>query len=182
VELYYTDTDFLFVKIQTENVNADLIDMADQFDFSDYLKDHPVREALGDKADANMKISGKFKDECNGAVIAEFISLCPKMYSIFKAGDDTTNLKHGICKAKEVPTKIVKKEFHHERYNKALFDSKHENTVTFHAIRSDKYAINVVKITKVGLSSMDDKKWIVLDNITIYAHGDYRISQLESDQ
>jgi hypothetical protein len=134
VELCYTDTDSLLVKIQTEDVNADLIDMADQFDFSDYLKDHPVRETLGDKANANMKIPGKFKDECNGAVIAEFIGLRPKMYSILKAGDDTTNPKHGIRKAKGVPTKIVKKEFHHERYNKALFDLKHEDTVTFRAI------------------------------------------------
>jgi hypothetical protein len=134
VELCYTDTDSLLVKIQTEDVNADLIDMADQFDFSDYSKDHPVREALGDKANANMKIPGKFKDECNGTVIAEFIGLRPKMYSILKAGDDTTNPKHGIHKAKGMPTKIVKREFHHERYNKALFDPKHEDTVTFRAI------------------------------------------------
>jgi hypothetical protein len=49
--------------------------MADHFDFSDYPKDHPVREALGDKVNVNMKIPGKFKDECNGKVIAEFIGL-----------------------------------------------------------------------------------------------------------
>jgi hypothetical protein len=134
VELCYTDTDSLLVKIQTEDVNADLIDMADQFDFSDYPKEHPVRKALGDKANANMKIPGKFKDECNGTVIAEFIGLRPKMYSILKAKDDTTNPKHGIRKAKGVPTKIVKKEFHYERYNKALFDLKHEDTVIFRAI------------------------------------------------
>jgi hypothetical protein len=47
---------------------------------------------------------------------------CATPYSILKAGDDTTNPKHGIRKAKGVPTKIVKKEFHHEQYNKALFD------------------------------------------------------------
>jgi hypothetical protein len=96
VKLCYTDTNSLLVKIQTENVNAYLINMADQFDFSDYPKDHPVQNALSDKADTNMKIPGKFKDECNGAVIAEFISLHPKMYSILKAGDDTTNPKLGL--------------------------------------------------------------------------------------
>ncbi|GBC47285.2 hypothetical protein GLOIN_2v1775922 [Rhizophagus irregularis DAOM 181602=DAOM 197198] len=96
IQLYYTDTDSLLIQIQTEDINADLIDMADQFDFSDYPKDHPVRKALGDKTDINMKIPGKFKDECNGAVIAEFIGLCPKMYSILKVGDETTNPKHGI--------------------------------------------------------------------------------------
>jgi hypothetical protein len=81
-----------------------------------------------------------------------------------------------------VPTKIIKKKFHHERYNKALFDPKHKDTVTFRAIRSDKHTINVVEMTKVGLFPMDDKKWITSDNITIYVHGDYRIPQLESDQ
>ncbi|CAB5352426.1 unnamed protein product [Rhizophagus irregularis] len=134
IQLCYTDTDSLLVQIQTEDINADLIDMADQFDFSDYPKNHPVRKALGDKTDINMKIPGKFKDECNGAVIAEFIGLRPKMYSILKVGDETTNPKYGIRKAKGVPSKVVKKEFHHERYNKALFDPKHNDTVTFRAI------------------------------------------------
>jgi hypothetical protein len=105
-----------------------------------------------------MKILGKFKDECNGAVIAEFINLHPKMYSILKAEDGTTNPKHEIRKAKKVPIKIVKKKFHHEKYNKALFNLKHEDTVTFRAIRSDKHAINVVEMMKVGLFPMDDKK------------------------
>jgi hypothetical protein len=82
VELCYTDTDSLLVKIYTEDVNVDLIDMTDQFNFSDYPKDHPVREALGDKANANMKIPGKFKDECNGVVIAEFMGLYLKMYGV----------------------------------------------------------------------------------------------------
>ncbi|GET65608.1 uncharacterized protein LOC114537920 [Rhizophagus irregularis DAOM 181602=DAOM 197198] len=148
IQLCYTDTDSLLVQIQTEDINADLIDMADQFDFSDYPKDHPVRKALGDKTDINMKIPGKFKDECNGAVIAEFIGLRPKMYSILKVGDETTNPKHGIRKAKGVPSKVVKKEFHHERYNKALFDPKHNDTVTFRAIRSDRHAINVIEMSK----------------------------------
>jgi hypothetical protein len=96
VELYYhTDTDSLLVKIHTKDINADLINMANQFDFSDYPKNHPVCKALGNKADANIKIPGKFKDECNRTVIAEFIGFRPKMYSILKAGNDITNPQHG---------------------------------------------------------------------------------------
>ncbi|GET51323.1 uncharacterized protein LOC114537920 [Rhizophagus irregularis DAOM 181602=DAOM 197198] len=90
IQLCYTDTDSLLIQIITEDINADLIDMADQFDFSDYPKDHPVRKALGDKTDINMKIPGKFKDKCNGAVIAEFIGLRPKMYSILKLKKSST--------------------------------------------------------------------------------------------
>ena len=172
VRLCYTDTDSLLVQIQTENINADLINMADQFDFSDYPIDHPIRQAIGEEKIAeNTKVPGLFKDECNGVMIAEFIGLRPKMYSILKVGDETTNPKHGIRKAKGVPSKVVKKEFHHERYNRALFDPNHMDKVTFLAIRSDKHSIHTVEMSKVGLSPMDDKKWIAPDNITTYAHG-----------
>src|SRR5436190_7748143 len=47
VRLCYTDTDSLLVQIQTDDINADLINMADQFDFSDYPIDHPVHQILG---------------------------------------------------------------------------------------------------------------------------------------
>src|SRR5437773_904714 len=78
----------LLMQIQTDDINADLIDMADQFDFSNYPVDHPVRQTLDEKKiKANKKTSGLFKDECNGAMIVEFIGLRPKMYSIFKADD-----------------------------------------------------------------------------------------------
>src|SRR5205814_8970295 len=108
------------------------------------------------------KTPGLFKDECNGTIIAEFIGLRPKMYSILKAGDDATNPTHGIRKAKGVPSKVVKKEFHHERYNKVFFNPKHENKVTFCTIRTDKHSIYTLEVTNVGLSSMGDKKWIAL--------------------
>ena len=107
----------------------------------------------------------------------EFIGLRPNMYSILKAGDDATNSEHGIRKAKGVPSKVVKKEFHHERYNKALFDPKYKDKVTFCTIRSDKHSIYTLEVTKVGLSPMDDKKWIAPNGITMLAHGDYRLRQ-----
>ena len=43
------DTDSLLVQIQINDINADLIDMADQFDFSDYLANYSVRQTLGEK-------------------------------------------------------------------------------------------------------------------------------------
>src|SRR5439155_25619379 len=96
---------------------------------------------------------------------------------ILKSDNDATNPKHGIRKAKGVPSKIVKKEFHHERYNKALFDSKHEDKVTFCTIQSDKHSIYTLKVIKVRLSSMDDKKWIASNGIIMLAHRDYRLRQ-----
>src|SRR5205823_5741703 len=83
VRLCYTDTDSLLVQIQTDDINADLINMADQFDFSDYPIDHPVCQTLGEeKIKANKKTPGLFKNECNGKIIMVFIGLRPKMYLI----------------------------------------------------------------------------------------------------
>jgi len=175
-KLLYTDTDSLIIEIESEDINKDLIDMADYFDFSDYPIDHPVRKALGeDRINKNKKVPGLFKDECNGRIIVEFIGLRPKMYSIIMEGDDRKNPTHGKRTAKGVPSKIVKKEFHHERFNRSLFDLKRNDTVTFRTIRSDTHVISTVKVTKKGLSPMDDKKWIADDGITMYAYGDYRI-------
>src|SRR2546421_83891 len=99
------------------------------------------------------------------------------MYSILRVSDNATNPKYGIRKAKGVPSKVVKKEFHYERYNKALFDPKHEDKVTFYTIQFDKHSIYTLEVTKVGLSSMDDKKWIAPNGITMLAHKDYRLRQ-----
>ena len=74
--LCYTDTDSLLVEIETKNINADLIEMADQFDFSDYPVDHPVRQAVGEeKILANTKVPGLFKDKASGKTIEKFIGL-----------------------------------------------------------------------------------------------------------
>ena len=174
--LLYTDTDSLLVEIESEDINEDLIDMADYFDFSDYPIDHPVRKTLGEeRVIKNKKIPGLFKDECNGRIIVEFIGLRPKMYSILMEGDDRKNPYHGKRTAKGVPLKVVKKEFHHERFNRSLFNLNQKDTVTFRTIRSNTHVISTVEVTKVGLSPMDDKKWIADDGITMFAYGDYRI-------
>ncbi|PKC54325.1 hypothetical protein RhiirA1_477530 [Rhizophagus irregularis] len=146
--------------------------MTDQFDFSDYFIDYSNSSGnRREKIAENTKVSELFKDECNDIIIAEFISLRPKMYSILKVEDDITNPKYRICKVKGIPLKVVKKEFHYEQYNRILFDPNYMDKVTFLTIRSDKHSIHTVEMSKVGLSLMDDKKWIASDNITTYTYG-----------
>ena len=50
----------------------------EDYDTSDYPKDHPLYSVK------NKKVLGKMKDEVAGRVIAEFIGLSPKMYSILE--------------------------------------------------------------------------------------------------
>ena len=61
----YTDTDSLVLEVQTEDVYADMACNADQYDTSNYPKDHPLHST------ANKKVLGKMKDECAGTPIAK---------------------------------------------------------------------------------------------------------------
>ncbi|MEW8615604.1 MAG: hypothetical protein AB2610_20805, partial [Candidatus Thiodiazotropha sp.] len=82
-QLLYTDTDSLLLQIQTEDVYQDMAKHPDLYDTSDYPQDHPLCSS------ANKKVLGKFKDECTGRAIAEYVGLRPKMYSILEAGVKT---------------------------------------------------------------------------------------------
>ena len=72
VRLLYTDTDSLIVKVDTEDIYADMSLNADLYDTSNYPADHPLY------SDENKKIIGKFKDELGGKVMTEFIGIRPK--------------------------------------------------------------------------------------------------------
>ena len=82
-ELLYTDTDSLLLEIETEDFYEYMKSNENLYDTSDFPKEHPLY------SDANKKVLGKMKDECNGTPIAESVCLRPKMYSILK-GDKKT--------------------------------------------------------------------------------------------
>ena len=80
LELLYSDTDSFIYAIETEDVYADLQKLTDSFDFSNYPSDHFLF------SNVNKKVVLKFKDEAAGKIIAEFIALKPKLYSLKYAG------------------------------------------------------------------------------------------------
>ena len=67
----------------------------DFYDTSNYKKDH----FLFNKK--NKKVLGKFKDECGGVQIKEYVGLRPKMYSVITQTEE-------IRKAKGVKKNVVK--------------------------------------------------------------------------
>ena len=75
IQLLYTDTDSLIVKVDTEDIYADMAQNLDDYDTSNYPADHPLF------SNTNKKIIGKFKDELGGQLLTEFIGIRPKMYS-----------------------------------------------------------------------------------------------------
>lgn len=78
VRLAYTDIDSHILEITTNDVYEDFRgdDQTEQFDFSDYHKNHPNYNT------DNKKVLGKFKCETHGTIIYELIALRPKMYAL----------------------------------------------------------------------------------------------------
>ena len=157
-QLLYTDTDSLLLEIQTENVYEDMSRHSHLYDTSDYPNDHPQYSA------ANKKVVGKMKDECAGRLIAEYVGLRPKMYSILEA--DGINIK----KAKGVNKSVVRKNIYHEQYRETLLDKK-----TFRhgmdVLRSERHHIFGQHLNKVSLSPFDSKRWIAENGVDTLAYG-----------
>ena len=109
--LLYTDTDSILLHIETDDVYKDIENNAEQYDTSNYDKNHYLFN------ETNKKVLGKFKNECGGIPIKEYVGLRPKMYSIITAAVE-------IRKAKGVKKIVVKNEITHENHEQCLFDGK----------------------------------------------------------
>ena len=69
ISLLYTDSDSLIIRVQTEDLYADMARMSELYDTSNYPTDHPLHST------GNKKVVGKMKDELGGKVMTEFIGL-----------------------------------------------------------------------------------------------------------
>lgn len=160
-KLCFTDTDSLTYHIQTEDVYADMKDNIELYDTSDYPAEHACYST------SNKKVIGKFKDETNASPIHEFVGLRAKMYSILK--DEDTNK----ATAKGIKKHMIKR-MKHEDFRKALLGTSTaelQQPVSFNLIRSVNHKVQSYSITKTGLCSLDDKRYILEDRINSLAHG-----------
>jgi hypothetical protein len=160
-DLLYTDTDSLLLQIQTQDVYRDMAEDSDLYDTSGYPTDHPLH------SQANKKVLGKMKDECEGRPIAEYVGLRPKMYSILEAGGAGAK---NIKKAKGVKKSVVRKHIRHEQYRAALFEKQ-----TFRhgmdVLRSEGHRIYGQHLNKISLSPFDSKRWIAENGVDTLAYG-----------
>ena len=156
--LLYTDSDSLLVDIKTKDAYKDKAEMKNEYDFSDYPKDHPLHD------ETNKKVTGKIKDECAGTPIAEYIGLRSKLYSILRAD------KQVIKKAKGIKKYVIKKQINFENYNDALFN-KQTYTHKMNMLHSMRHNIYGLTVNKTTLSPLDTKRYITPDGITTYAFG-----------
>ena len=75
-----------------------MVEIKDEFDFLEYLKDYFLQ------SDDNMKVVGKFKDECKGQLMLKFSGLRPKLYSIDYEQEAHFKCKNGVEKEIKKPT------------------------------------------------------------------------------
>jgi len=164
MRLLFTDTDSLALEITTDDIYKDLEDeeLAQHFDFSNYEEGHPLYSL------ANKAVLGKFKDECSGKPILEFVGLRSKMYSMDILGDKDR------CKAAGVKKCVKLRQLNHQMYKKVL-DTHQDSSVVQHLIRSRLQVLETVEQTRIELSAYDDKRSIQEDGISTLAYGHFNI-------
>ena len=98
--LLFTDTDILVYEIKGNgSVHDEVFRDNKLFDFSVYDKKSVYYDCV------NKKVIGKMKDEMSGKIIAEFVGLTSKMYSIITVDDEE------LVRAKGVNRELMHSEF-----------------------------------------------------------------------
>ncbi|XP_053387186.1 uncharacterized protein LOC128550985 [Mercenaria mercenaria] len=106
--LHLTDTDSLSYEIETNDWYKDMLENQVLFDTTNFAKDHTLYN------NKHCKALGKFRYECGGKIIEQFVVLRPKMYSL-KYGD-----KQESWKAKGIKKCVVEKQMKHSMYVECL--------------------------------------------------------------
>ena len=169
VEVLYTDTDSLVLKIETEDFFADISgDVAEWFDTNEYKEDHPaVLEGLPIVKENKKKI-GLMKDECNGKILTEWVRLRPKLYSLVTEGGEKQKAK-GLAKS------MINKSLRHENFLKCLRTGENQKRKQC-LFRSRDHHIFTENMTKVALSADDDKRIVLGNGVDTWAIGHWRLS------
>ena len=96
--LLFTDTDSLAYEVVGHDLYAGKAEIKDGIDFSEYPIDYFFQSY------DNIKVVGKFKDECKGQLMPRTPWLRPKLYSIDYEREAHFECKDGIVKEVKKPT------------------------------------------------------------------------------
>ncbi len=189
VKLCYMDTDSFVLQLDPSIDRYEfMLEHKEYFDLSGIPAEHHMwgnrsQEEIKILQKMNKKVLGKFKDECNGDDMQEFIGLRPKMYAYkYVKMDGTTG---GDMKAKGV-NKSAMKSILFDHYNLMLENSikvwNDEEAQTkmignINALRSTDQSIHSITQTKIMLSVSDDKRAILQDGTTTIPYGHYTLHE-----
>ena len=158
-KLYYMDTDRFIMHIKTEDFYKDIAnDVEKRFDKSNYECDKTLLVRK------NKKVIGLMKDELGGKIMTKFAALRPKIYSYLT--DDCKEDK----KAKGTNKCVTKRRLKFNDYKDCLLNNEIilKSKQRFKSERHDVYS---KEVSKIALSSNDDKRFQTFDRITSYPYG-----------
>ena len=101
-----------------------------------------------------------FKDEVGGKVIDKFVGLRAKLYLYRMLEGEESKKCKGVTKS------VIKKSITHDDYKKYLFTGK-EQLRKMNVIRSHKHEVYTEEVNKIGLSSDNDKRQVLEDQVCI---------------
>ena len=159
IKLCYMDTDSLVMIIKTEDFYKDISnDVEKRFDTSNYELNRPLPTGK------NKKVIELMKDELGGKLITEFVTLRQKTYSYLI--NDCKEDK----KAKGTRKCVIKRMIKFNDYKNCLliYEVILKSQQRFISKKHDVYTEN---ISKIALSSNDDKRIVSSDKITSYPFG-----------
>jgi hypothetical protein len=154
-ELVASDTDSIFLSVQTKDIYEDMKEILHELDTSDYPKNHQLY------SEKNKKVIGKFKDELNGKIMTEIVFLRSKAYS-FTLTDLSNQKVQEEKKLKGIGRTTVKKDIKFDDYKDCLFNNKTKMNKMY-SLNSNKHEMYINEVNKISMSPFDDKRYI-LDN------------------
>ncbi|CAH0547067.1 unnamed protein product [Brassicogethes aeneus] len=153
-KLLYMDTDSLVYEFNCNDAYDEIIrENIHRFDTSDYAKNNQCNIPL-----INKTIPGLMKDELNGKIMSHFVGLRSKMYTFKIEGEKC------VKKSKGVKNTVVKNGITFQDYFDYL-NTKTDKIISQNSIRSITHNVYSIKQQKIGLSSFDDRRYL-LENIT----------------
>ena len=112
----------------------------------------------------NKKLYGFLKDEFGGKITKEFVVLRVKTCTYLMDDDGEEKKAKGIKKC------VIKRELSFENYKDCLFNGEIilKSQLRF---KSDHYKVYTEEVSKIALSSCDDKRLQTFDGIETYPYG-----------
>ena len=164
MKLLAHDTDSFIFEIESENFNDEILNIKQHMDLSNYPHDHVLYDGT------NKKIPGKMKDEYPGQIIKKFIGLRAKCYCL-QVENCTEKRAKGVKKS------VINNNLTIEDYETCL-NSQQPIYRDITLLRSHQQTMYTVQQNKLALSTLDDKRYLLPDNISTLPWGHWKISDV----
>lgn len=163
MELLLTDTDSMFMEIQSEDLVADLRPLMDILDTSGLPTTHPLYDARF------ARVQGRLKIEYGAFNILEYAGVRSKVYALDLESAATGQA--AVLKCKGVQKHALRKSVNFDDYKRCIFDGVTKG-VKFNSIRTDgQHRLFTVEQSKTGLRNFDNKRFIEACGIKTRAFG-----------